>query len=93
MHYWVIFGLNVSPVLPALISAYYWWRSALVRYPLELRGITPHGAASVDTRPLVNAALEAARFNKIAASFSALTAGLTAAAYITTALIPPAHTP
>ena len=93
MPHWIILGLNVSPALPAVLSAVYWWRSAKVEYPAELRGIVPHGGrAFVDTSPLVASAQETGRLNKIAAAFAAITAFLTAAAYVTTALIPPVHT-
>jgi hypothetical protein len=76
MHFW----LTMLSAAAAVIAAVFWFLSAMVPYPSELRGIVPHGGrAYVVTRPLVDAARRTGRLNMIAAGFSGLAALLVAA--------------
>lgn len=76
MHLW----LNMLTALTAGLAALFWFLSARVPYPSELRGVVPHGGrAYVVTRPLVDAARKTGQLNKIAACFSGIAALLTAA--------------
>ena len=67
------FGL--ASAVTAGVAAYFWWRSSNVPMPDALHGFSPIGGAThVNTRPLVEAAAETGRLNKIAASWSAIAA-------------------
>jgi hypothetical protein len=74
------FCLTMLSAASAVIAAVFWFWSAMVPYPSELRGVVPHGGrAYVATRPLVDAARKTGRLNMIAAAFSGLAALLVAA--------------
>jgi len=64
--------LNAVAFFSGLAGAYFWYRSATVKYPNKLVGITPIGAPTMtNTAPLMEAFNKSADMNKWAAGFSA----------------------
>ena len=79
----LVFMCNLASAVAAFVAAVFWFRSAKVKYPSELIGFNPLGGpAHIDTKPLVTAARESGRLNKVAARWSAGAAGLLAVSII-----------
>jgi hypothetical protein len=79
----IIFALNLLAAVSGLVAAWYWFRSANVRYPSNLGGIAPIGGmVHVNTNPLLQAVQESGRLNKIAATFTGVAALLGAASLL-----------
>lgn len=69
--------LNIAGALAGLLAAGYWFQSAGLKPPTELKGASGFGGpVTVNTGPLVDFAQKSARLNKIAASWTALAAFL-----------------
>jgi hypothetical protein len=76
-------SLNFAAAVSGLGAAWFWWKSATIKAPTELRGSVAYGGpAIVNTEPLVRFTREAARLNKIAASWTAVAAFLSGLATI-----------
>jgi hypothetical protein len=69
----LVFVCNLLTSVTGLIAAWYWYRSASVKYPIDdLKGTALiGGGVDVDMNPLLRAVLETARLNKCAASYTA----------------------
>jgi hypothetical protein len=81
-------GLNLAAAVSGLIAAWFWYQSATINAPSELRGSVGYGGpAIVDTGPLVAFAREVARLNKIAAGWTASAALLMALTTIAQPLV------
>jgi hypothetical protein len=82
--------LNLMTASTGGAAAWYWWLSSKVAYPHELRGFAPiGGSVTVNTNPLLVAAQECGRLNRIAACWSAITAGLVALSALAEAFCAP----
>ena len=67
--------LNIVGAIAGLLAAWFWFQSARLKPPSELRVSTGWGGSgTADTAPLVSFAKESARLNKIAAGWTALAA-------------------
>ena len=68
---------NIAGAIAGLLAAWYWYQSARLKPPSELKGAAGYGGpVNVDTGPLVAFAQESARLNKKAALWTALAAFL-----------------
>jgi hypothetical protein len=69
--------LNIVAAIAGLLAAWFWFQSARLKPPSELKGAAGYGGpVTVDTRPLVAFAQDSARLNKIAALWTAFAAFL-----------------
>jgi hypothetical protein len=77
----VVTVLNLVAAIAGMLAAWFWFQSAMLKPPAELKGASGYGGpVTVDTGPLVAFAQESARLNKIAALWTPLAAFLTGVA-------------
>jgi hypothetical protein len=75
--------LNIAGAIVGLMAAWFWFRSAMLEPPSELKVSTGYGGpGTADTAPLVSFARASARLNKVAASLTGLATLLTGIATI-----------
>jgi hypothetical protein len=75
--------LNILGALAGFAAAWFWFQSAMLEPPSELKVSTGYGGpGTADTTPLVSFARASARLNKFAASLTGLAALLTGIATI-----------
>jgi hypothetical protein len=80
--------MNLLAATTGVAAAFFWFRSAMVPYPSNLRGTAPIGGlVNVNMNPLLEAVKRNGRLNKIAAALTGVAAGFGAVASFLTTMI------